>query len=145
MNTLIRNQDDLRAEIFRLQQSKLEKQIALKQHFSSPAAIMSTVVGLIGGGSSSSSDKADDGKPKQDYISLISRFILPLVLNKTLFRGSGFIIKALVGLASQKASGYISSDSISTVWDKAKGLVGGLLNKKSHKPVTPSYRKISKD
>lgn len=142
MNTLIRNQSDLRAEIFRLQQSKLEKQIVLKQHFSSPTAIMSTVAGLIGGGSS---EKTDDGKPKQDFVGFLSRFLLPLVLNKTLFRGSGFIIKALVGLASQKAATYISSDSVTSVWDKAKGLVSGLLDKKSKPAVTSSYRKISKD
>ncbi|PJJ83594.1 hypothetical protein [Mucilaginibacter auburnensis] len=141
MNTLIRNRSDLRAEIFRLQQDRLEKQIQLKQHFSSPTAIMSTVAGLLGGGSS---DKDEHGKPKQDFVGFLSRFIIPLVLNKTLFKGSGFIMKALVGLASQKASNYVSSDSISNIWDKAKGLVGGLLSKKSPKPASVSYKKISK-
>jgi len=141
MNTLIRNRSDLRTEIFRLEQEKLGKQIALKQHFSSPGAIFSTVMGLVSGGDK----KEDDGKPKQDFVGFISRFILPLVLNKTLFRGSGFIMKALVGLASQKASTYISSDSVSGVWDKAKGLVGGLFSKKAKKPETQSYRKIQKD
>jgi len=141
MNTLIRNSSDLRAEIFRLQQTKLEKQIALKQHFSSPGAVLSTVVGLIGGGES----KSDDKDSKSDWVSFLSRFILPLVLNKTLFRGSGFIIKTLVGLASQKAAGYISSDSVSTVWDKAKGLIGGFLSKKPTKDTAPSFRKIHKD
>jgi len=142
MNTLIRNRSDLRAEIFRLQQSKLEKQIALKQHFSSPSAIMSTVVGLISGGPA---EKDEQGKPKQDFVGFLSRFIIPLVLNKTLFRGSGFIMKALVGLASQKASNYISSDSVTSVWDKAKGLIGGLLSKKTKIPEVQSFKKIKKD
>ena len=141
MNTLIRNRSDLRAEISRLQQERLEKQITLKQHFSSPTAVMSTVFGLIGG---RADDKDEKGKPKQDFVGFISRFIIPLVLNKTLFRGSGFIMKALVGLASQKASSYISSDSVVSVWDKAKGLIGGLLSKKPNKPAASSYRKISK-
>ncbi len=140
MNTLIRNRSELRNEIFRLEQEKLGKQIALKQHFSSPGAIISTVVGLIGGGE----DKDEKGKPKQDIVGFLSRFILPLVLNKTVFRSSGFIMKALVGLASQKASTYISSDSVTSIWDKAKGLVGGLFSKKQ-KPTAPSYRKIKKD
>ncbi|MGY3214058.1 hypothetical protein [Mucilaginibacter sp. HD30] len=139
MNTLIRNRSDLRAEIFRLQQAKLEKQIELKQHFSSPGAVLSTVVGLIGG-SSKSDDKHE---PKQDWVGFLSRFIIPLVLNKTLFRGSGFIMKALVGIASQKASSYVSSDTVTDIWGKAKGLFGGLFSKKP-KPA-PSYKKIKKD
>ncbi len=141
MNTLIRNRSDLRAEIFRLQQERLQKQIELKQHFSSPTAIMSTVVGLIDGGSS---DKEEPGKHKQDIVSFLSRFIIPLVLNKTIFKSSGFIMKAVVGLVSQKASSYVSSDAIAGVWDKAKGLLGGLLGKKPKKPAVQSYRKISK-
>ncbi len=141
MNTLIRNRSDLRSEIFRLQQERLEKQIALKQHFSSPTAIMSTVVGLIGGGSD---DKDANGKPKQDFVGFLSRFIIPLVLNKTIFKGSGFIMKTIVGLASQKASSYVSSESISNVWDKAKGLISGLLNKQPKKPAVASYKKITK-
>ena len=139
MNTLIRNRSDLRTEIFRLQQAKLEKEIALKQHFSSPGAILSTVYGLITG--SSKSDDKDE--PKQDWVGFISRFIIPLTLNKTLFRGSGFLMKALVGIASQKAANYVSSDTVTGIWDKAKGLVGGLFSKKP-KPA-PSYRKIKKD
>ena len=139
MNTLIRNRSDLRTEIFRLQQAKLEKEIALKQHFSSPGAILSTVYGLITG--SSKSDDKDE--PKQDWVGFISRFIIPLTLNKTLFRGSGFLMKALVGIASQKAANYVSTDTVTGIWDKAKGLVGGLFSKKP-KPA-PSYRKIKKD
>lgn len=139
MNTLIRNRSDLRTEIFRLQQAKLEKEIALKQHFSSPGAILSTVYGLITG--SSKSDDKDE--PKQDWVGFISRFIIPLTLNKTLFRGSGFLMKTLVGIASQKAANYVSTDTVTGIWDKAKGLIGGLFSKKP-KPA-PSYRKIKKD
>jgi hypothetical protein len=139
MNTLIRNRSDLRAEIFRLQQAKLEKQIVLKQHFSSPGAILSTVYGLITG-SSKSDDKEE---PKHDWVGFLSRFIIPLTLNKTLFRGSGFLMKALVGIASQKAANYVSTDTVTGIWDKAKGLLGGLFSKKP-KPA-PSYRKIKKD
>ncbi len=140
MNTLIRNRSDLRTEIFRLQQAKFEKQIALKQHFNSPGAVISTVFGLLGSGGES---KSDDKEPKQDFVGFLSRFIIPLVLNNTLFRGSGFLMKALVGIASQKASSYVSSDTVTGVWDKAKGLLGGLFSKKP-KPA-PSYRKIKKD
>ncbi|MFD0751627.1 hypothetical protein ACFQZS_15860 [Mucilaginibacter calamicampi] len=141
MNTLIRNQSELRAEIFRLQQVKFEKQIALKQHFSSPGAVISTVFGLLTGGGDS---KSDDKEPKQDWVGFLSRFIIPVVLNKTLFRGSGFLMKALVGIASQKASSYVSTDTVTGIWDKAKGVLGGLLSKKEKK-TAPSFKKIKKD
>ena len=140
MNTLIRNRSDLRAEIFRLQQARLEKQIELKQHFSSPSAVLGTVVGLLSGGSAAKDEK----EHKQDWVGFISRFIIPLVLNKTLFRGSGFIMKTIVGLASQKASNYVSSESVGNVWDKAKGLLGGLFTKKKT-PASSSFKKIKKD
>ena len=104
--------------------------------------MLSTVVGLISGGNASKADDKDE--PKQDWVGFISRFIIPLVLNKTLFRGSGFIMKALVGLASQKAANYVSSDTVTGVWDKAKGLLGGLFSKKPQS-TAPSYRKIKKD
>ena len=103
MNTLIRNSTDLRAEIFRLQQQKMQQELKLKQHFSSPGAIFSTVRSLFSGNA-----KPDEHEPKQDWVGFLSRFILPFALNKTIFSGSGFIVKALVGLASQKASNYIS-------------------------------------
>lgn len=141
MNTLIRNSTDLRAEIFRLQQQKLQHELQLKQHFSSPGAIFSTVRTLFSG---HSKPEEHEGK-HQDWVGFLSRFILPLALNKTLFRGSGFIVKALVGLASQKASNYISGDAVTGIWDKAKGLVGGLLHKKSPSTSAPSYRKIQND
>ena len=142
MNTLIRNRSDLRTEIFRLQQAKLEKQIALKQHFKSPMTTLSTVIGLLGSGGDS---KSDEKEHKEDWVGFLSRFVIPLVLNKTLFRGSGFIMKALVGLASQKASSYVSSDTVTGIWDKAKGVIGGLFSKKPNKPAVQSFKKIKKE
>lgn len=139
MNTLIRNSTDLRAEIFRMQQQQLHQELKLKQHFSSPGAIFSTVRSLFSG-----TPKPGEHEAKQDWVGFLSRFILPFALNKTVFSGSGFIVKALVGLASQKASNYISGDGVASIWDKAKGLVGGLLHKKDKQPA-PSFRKIQKD
>jgi hypothetical protein len=82
----------------------------------------------------------------QDFFGIISRFALPFTLNKTIFRHSNFLIKALVGLVSQKASHYISEDSVSGIWDKAKGLFSKIIHKddKDTKPEVTSYRKIKK-
>jgi len=124
MEATIQNIHDLRAEIERLKASKKTQEEAIKSHFDSPAAIFhtatslfkssspagqSTLSGLLGGG--------------QDIVSLLSRFVLPFVLNKTLFRGSNFIIKTAVGLLSQKASGFINEKSVVSLWDNIKSVI----------------------
>jgi hypothetical protein len=74
----------------------------------------------------------------QDFLGLISRFVLPIALNKTLFRSSNFLVKALVGVLSQKASGYISEDSVGGVVSKVKSFFSSIGKKK--KPVEPDPR-----
>jgi hypothetical protein len=143
MDILINNRDDLRNEIFRLQGLEREQAIAIKQRFSSPSAIFSTVFSLFPKSSGSENDK-DGGIFNQDFLGVISRFLLPFTLNKTIFRHSNFLIKALVGLVSQKASHYISEDSVVNIWDKAKAIIGKF-TKKDTRPEVTSYRKIKKD
>lgn len=120
MTLPIRNTVELRDEIYRLQGVEAQQSAALKKRFSSPGAIFSTVKSLF-----PKSDDEDDKNSSlfsQDFIGLISRFVLPIALNKTLFKNSGFIVKTLVGLLSQKASHYINEDSVGDVWSKVKHL-----------------------
>lgn len=117
----IKNSGDLKSEIARLKGLEHQQAAQLKQHFSSPGAIFSTIMGLF----SNTDDKKEDKNASlfnQDFIGLISRIVLPIALNKTLFKHSGLIVKTLVGLLSQKASHYINEDSVSGVWDKAKSI-----------------------
>jgi hypothetical protein len=119
MDKPIRNSVDLREEIIRLRALEKEQELALKLRFNSPAATFSTIYSLF--------PKGAGGENRhnifnQDFVSILSRFLVPLTLNKTLFRNSGFIVKTLVGLVSQKASGYINEESVISVWDKVKGL-----------------------
>jgi hypothetical protein len=137
---------DLKNEIYRLKGLEREKGAAIRAHFSSPGAIFSTIFSLF---KSDPNDK-DGGIFKQDFLGVLSRFAIPFTLNKTLFRNSNFIIKALVGLVSQKASHFISEDSVESVWDKAKGLFGKVTHlfdksPKRRKPEGTSFRKIKKD
>jgi hypothetical protein len=113
----INNVVDLKAEIVRLRLLREAQGAAIKQRFSSPSAIFSTVVSVFPKGSGSKYDIFH-----QDFLGIISRIVLPLALNKTLFRNSNFLIKALVGFASQKASHFISEDSIMGLWDKVKSM-----------------------
>jgi hypothetical protein len=124
----INNIDDLRDEITRLRAQKNVQEAAIKEHFASPKAIFHTLF---------SSFKSTDIKEAlfnpEDLMSLVSRFFLPFALNKTLFRKSNFLIKALVGLVSQKASGFITQDNVSSIWDKVKSFIP--FKKAKKKPV----------
>jgi hypothetical protein len=119
MDKPIRTSWELKEEIIRLRGLEKEQAHAIHQRFSSPAAIFSTIYSLF--------PKPAAGENRtnifnQDFVSILSRFFIPLTLNKTIFRNSGFLIKTLVGLVSQKASGYINEDSVVGLWDKVRGL-----------------------
>jgi len=145
MDTPIRNIFELQTEIGRLKNLETEQAVALKARFSGPSAIFSTALSLFP--KSPTADGIKGGSLfHQDFLGLISRFLLPIALNKTLFRSSGFIVKTLVGILSQKASHYISEDSVGGVWDTVKGFVNKFTKKKEAKPaVVPSYTKLSKE
>ncbi|RWY55829.1 hypothetical protein [Mucilaginibacter gilvus] len=138
MEILIQNVNDLKAEITRLKNLEVEKAVALKQRFSSPAAIFSTAMTLF-----PKSPTVDGVKNEsffnQDFLGLISRIALPLTLNKTIFKHSNFLVKTLVGILSQKASHYISEDAVSGVWGKAKALFNKFAKKEDEEeePVPP--------
>jgi hypothetical protein len=125
MNLPIRNKSDLREAIFHLEGLEQQQSLAIKERFSSPAATISTVFSLFSNSSGTGSGK-DAGFFSQDFLGLISRFLLPITLNKTIFRHSNFLIKTLVGVLSQKASHYISEDSVGNAFNKAKGWFDGL-------------------
>ena len=114
----INNTGDLKAEIVRLRLLREDQGKAIGVRFSSPSAIFSTVRSLF--------PKAGSGAKydifHQDILGILSRIVLPFTLNKTLFRNSNFLIKGIVGLLSQKASHFISEDSVMGLWDKVKGM-----------------------
>ncbi len=128
MDIPVKNIDDLRSEIIRLEKHRQEQEMELKKRFNSPSAIFASIRSIF--------PKAPEGEASAggnfglssilspDIIGLISRFVLPIALNKTLFKRSNFIVKTLVGLASQKASTYISEDSVTSVWGRVKSLFG---------------------
>lgn len=134
MDLPIRNIDDLHSEIARLSGLHQQQKEALTERFSSPSAMFATILSLFP--KSSATDTIRGSLLNQDYFGLLSRIILPFALNKTLFRHSNFIVKTLVGMLSQKASHFISEDSVTSLWDKAKGLFNKVTGKnKAQKPV----------
>lgn len=94
-----------------------EQSIAIKARFSTPSALFHTIISIF--------PKSPEGKGgffNQDIFGLLSRIVLPLTLNKTIFRNSNFLIKTLVGFLSQKASHLVNENVVTGAWDKVKSL-----------------------
>src|SRR4051812_37659017 len=102
MDTPIRNIFELQTEIGRLKNLEAQQAIALKTRLAGPSAIFSTFMSLFPKSPDTDGVKSA-GLFQQDFLGLLSRFVLPITLNKTLFKHSNFIVKALVGILSQKA------------------------------------------
>lgn len=51
----------------------------------------------------------------------IMSLILPLFLNKTLFKGSGFLTKTVVGLVSNKLGAKLDVEHLAGIFDSVKG------------------------
>ena len=147
MEIRITNIHDLKIEIGRLKNLEVQQAVALKERFHGPSAIFSTAMSLFPRSSTIDGVKGA-GLFSQDFLGILSRFLLPLTLNKTIFRKSNFIVKTLVGLLSQKASRYISEDNVSSIWDKAKGFLEKFTKKKEDKydkKVIPAYSEYYKE
>lgn len=121
----IKSIHDLRNEIVRLETLTVQQEAAIKQRFSSPSVIYKTLLSAFPKSSGSSQGKSLNSKSlfSQDLIGTISKFLLPLTLNRTLFKESGFITRSIVTFLSKKASGYINQDTVTTGWDKVKTMV----------------------
>ena len=117
MDTSINNASELRAEIARLKMVSEEQSLAIKDRFNTPSALFHTIISIF--------PKSPEGKGgffNQDIFGLLSRVLLPLTLNKTIFRNSNFLIKTLVGFLSQKASHLVNENVVTGAWDKVKSL-----------------------
>jgi hypothetical protein len=133
MDVPIRNIDALRSEIARLRESEKQQSVAISNRFNSLSSLLSTIGSLFPRANAATGSK---GFFEQDIVSLLSRIVLPFALNKTIFKHSNFLVKALVGVVSQKASKFINEETITFVWDKVKGL----FSKKEEE--TPEHRGI---
>jgi hypothetical protein len=136
MDQPIKNIEDLRLEIYRLKGVEREQSMALNKRFNTPSALFSTLFSLIPTRSKTADGEKNNGFFDQDIVGLISRVALPFLLNRTLFRNSNFIVKAIVSIISQKASHFISEDSISGIWQ----MISALFKTKSEE--TPEHRAI---
>lgn len=131
MNSLdINNDDELKAEIQRLLNIDREQEVALAARVSSPGAIIASAMTL------SQTTKANKASAvKTDYLQIGARILLPIILNKTVFRKSNFVVKFLVGIIAQKAAKMITQGNIKNLFIKAKSLIGIGFQQKNARPL----------
>ncbi len=66
--------------------------------------------------------KADE---QLNISSKVMSFVLPVLMNNTLFRGSGFITKALVGLATSNVGRKLDAEHLTGIFSSVKAWFGG--------------------
>jgi len=76
--------------------------------------------------------KVDD---KLNISSKLMSMVLPVLMNSTLFRGSGFITKTLVGLATSKVGKTLDAEHLSAIFNS----ITGLFKSKKKKEKSPAY------
>ena len=130
VNRNINNVDELRAEIARLellqqeQEGYLNDQLdLLKDKIASPIHWFKKATSWIPNLSKSQGPAYSANHPQADWLTNSLRVALPFVLNKVLFPKAGFIKKALLVFASQKAASVINQDRISGIVDKITSLI----------------------
>ncbi|WP_285060581.1 hypothetical protein [Pedobacter ginsengisoli] len=70
---------------------------------------------------------------KFNISSTLMSWVLPLFMNSTLFKGSGILTKALVGLASGKVGKSLDAEHLSAIFNSVKSWFGGSKKKKEEK------------
>ena len=125
MRPKIENSHDLRTELNRLRVLRMEQEIELTKvtalikarlHF--PVLVYNKIsdffIALFGDDPEDLTKKGDH----KDWVTNIMRLGLPLALNRFLFPRSGFLMKSVVAMVSQKAAKNVNKDSITGLIDK---------------------------
>lgn len=145
MRPRIENIHDLRAEVNRLRIERLEQEIELTKvtarikarlHF--PVLVYNKIsdffIEMFG-------DDPEDLSKKEhkDWVTNILRVGLPLALNRFLFPRSGFLMKSVVAMVSQKAAKNVNKDSITGLIDKVSDWIKLRKPKNRKEPLMADY------
>lgn len=149
----IKNIEDLRLEIVRLNQLKKEQEEylvdqyqLLKHKVEAPARFISNLTSSIPGvdfvkgifSAFGNRGGAKSGAANQsDWLARALQLGLPLVLNRTFLKNSGWLKKAIVLLASDSAVAQVTQGKVSSLMSKLAKFVRPKKSKKKHKDVAP--------
>ena len=141
MRTKIQNIEDLRAEIDRLGQVRLEMETELKievvkisAKITAPFLLLSKLYDFLGFGKGKS-----ESKEGGDWLSSILRIGLPVLMNRFIYPKSGFLIKTFIGLLSQNAVKSINKDLMITIIEKLSDWIKTSGNKGKQEPEMADY------
>ena len=153
MKVNINNAEELKSELVRLSRLRREQELylgdqykILKNKVQTPSRIVGAVasnlpgVSLVKGlFSSLGKDKSHAGisDGKSDWLTKVTKLALPLVLNRTLLKNSGWLKKSLVLLASEGAVGQINKDKVNSFVGKIADYIRPKKSKKKHKNIKP--------
>ena len=160
MKVNINNSEELKNELVRLSRLRKEQEVylgdqykLLKNKVQTPTRILGAVassvpgVGLVKGLFSSvkvAKRKDVSSDSKSDWLTKITQLALPLVLNKTLLKNSGWLKKSLVLLASEGAVGQINKNNVNSLIGKITDYIRPKKTKKKHK-VIPPLEEVNQD
>ena len=138
MKSKIENIDDLRSEILRLKLQRFHHEAVIEQDinkikdkFRIPTLLLNKFNAWFG----VNSQGVD--KTSSDWVTNTLRIGLPLALNKMVFGKSGFIIKSLVALLSQKAAASVNKDIVTNWIDTASNWIRGATTSRRAKSRHP--------
>jgi hypothetical protein len=141
MKAKIQNIEDLRAEIDRLGQVRVEMETDLKieavkitAKITAPLLLLGKLYDFLGFGKGKS-----ESKEGGDWVSSIFRIGLPVLMNRFIFPKSGFLMKAFIGLISQNAVKSFNTDFMSKVIEKLSDWIKTSGNKGKKEPKMADY------
>ena len=138
MKSKIENIDDLRSEILRLKLQRFHHEALIEQHvnkikdkFRIPTILLNKINSWFG----DNTPGVDNSN--SDWVTNTLRIGLPVALNKLVFGKSGFIMKSLVTLLSQKAATSVNKDSITNWIDTASNWIRGATKPRRSRSANP--------
>lgn len=125
----IRNLDDLRLEIMRLQVLAKEQERYLNDQYrlfnekiESPIRFFKSAISWVPG-MDFAKGLFTKGKADEDWVSKALRIGLPVILNRFFLRKAGFLKRALVTILSQQAAGVLNKDRLNGLIDKVTDFI----------------------
>ncbi|MFA6946075.1 MAG: hypothetical protein WC220_09255 [Pedobacter sp.] len=145
MKTPIRNVDELRAEVLRLREQRLEMESDMQLELSKIVSKFRLPLMLLGKlndwfGVFSGLGKNKKGSSEgNDLVSGIFRIGLPFLMDKFVFPKSGFITRTVLELLTKKAANVVNKDLISNLIDKVSEWVNLAKGRKKNGPELADY------
>ncbi len=151
MRVNINNSEELKNELVRLCRLRKEQEMylgdqyrLLKHKVEAPSRVIGAVASTIPGvdmvrgffaSMTGSKKNKNVSAGKSDWLTKATQIGLPLILNRTILKNSGWLKKSLVLLASEGAAGQVTQDKISSFVGRIADFVRPSKSKKKHNKI----------